>query len=76
MVNNSVRRYNILMGSWVITAANRINRPWQGAQTEEAGGHFQKRDEINQLAPGGIRADGKVSILYSKINDYRLLPPI
>lgn len=44
----------------MIVAANRVNRPWQGATTGDGSSGFQKVEGTNQLAPGGIRANGQV----------------
>lgn len=61
---NNYRRYNPLLDEWVIVAANRVNRPWQGAQTESPDSGFQKTEGLNQLAPGGTRANGLVTPNY------------
>lgn len=52
---NNTRRYNLLLDQWVIVAANRISRPWQGASTEKKEQSFQVSDDVNPLAPGGVR---------------------
>lgn len=61
------RRYNPLREEWVIVAANRVNRPWQGAteaDTKTKAG-FTTLATINPLAPGGKRANGKTSPHYT-----------
>ena len=58
---NNYRRYNPLLDSWVIVAANRVNRPWQGAQTNSKEAGFQKTNDTNQLAPGGKRSNGQIT---------------
>uniref|UniRef100_A0A0M3IH82 Galactose-1-phosphate uridylyltransferase n=1 Tax=Ascaris lumbricoides TaxID=6252 RepID=A0A0M3IH82_ASCLU len=61
------RRYNPLREEWVIVAANRVNRPWQGAteaDTKTKAG-FTTLATINPLAPGGKRANGKTSPYYT-----------
>lgn len=75
------RRYNPLIDEWVIVAANRIKRPWQGAKettsagtTTTANSKDQERavDEVevrsegkNALAPGGHRANGTITPEYT-----------
>lgn len=57
---NNYRRYNPLLDEWVIVAANRVNRPWQGAKTESGSAGFQDTGKTNPLAPGGLRSNGEV----------------
>lgn len=63
--SNNFRRYNPLLDQWVIVAANRVNRPWQGATTGDGSSGFQKVEGTNQLAPGGIRANGQITPMYT-----------
>ncbi|CAL2037820.1 unnamed protein product [Caenorhabditis brenneri] len=65
---NNFRRYNPLIDEWIIVAVNRINRPWQGAKTENKSGEVHvesKTPEKNQLAPGGVRSSGAVNQVYT-----------
>lgn len=69
------RRYNPLKDEWVIVAANRVKRPWQGAKEASSGkgggddtaNKFQKSDTVNPLAPGGKRANGEVTPDYKDV---------
>lgn len=59
------RRYNPLLGEWVLVAANRINRPWQGAKESKVKADISSvTNENNPLAPGGIRANGTITPNY------------
>ncbi|CAB3401899.1 unnamed protein product [Caenorhabditis bovis] len=62
---NNYRRYNPLLDEWIIVAANRIRRPWSGAdgRAEKIG---QRNEGVgNSLAPGGVRSSGKVNDNYT-----------
>ncbi|VDM49021.1 unnamed protein product [Toxocara canis] len=61
------RRYNPLRDEWVIVAANRVNRPWQGAKEPGSGtkSGFATLTTVNPLAPGGKRANGLVTPNYT-----------
>ncbi|CAI4224686.1 unnamed protein product [Auanema sp. JU1783] len=64
---NNFRRFNPLLNEWVIVAANRINRPWCGAQTksDDDKARFQHQDSINPLAPKGVRSSGQITPEYT-----------
>ncbi|GMS89516.1 hypothetical protein PENTCL1PPCAC_11691, partial [Pristionchus entomophagus] len=65
---NNYRRYNPLLNEWIIVAANRVSRPWQGASTDSSKGtSFQSIPTLNPLAPGGIRSNGKTTPLYESV---------
>ncbi|VDK46764.1 unnamed protein product [Anisakis simplex] len=61
----SHRRYNPLRDEWVIVAANRLQRPWQGATESGSGSGFMPSTTVNPLAPGGHRANGQITPHYT-----------
>ncbi|GMT19346.1 hypothetical protein PFISCL1PPCAC_10643 [Pristionchus fissidentatus] len=68
---NNYRRYNPLLDEWIIVAANRVSRPWQGASTNESRENsatsFQSTTTLNPLAPGGLRTSGKTTPQYESV---------
>ncbi|GMR43432.1 hypothetical protein PMAYCL1PPCAC_13627, partial [Pristionchus mayeri] len=65
---NNYRRYNPLLDEWVIVAANRVSRPWQGASTDSSKAtSFQSSTTLNPLAPGGMRSNGQMTPLYESV---------
>jgi UDPglucose--hexose-1-phosphate uridylyltransferase len=81
------RRYNPLKDEWLIVAANRVQRPWQGAVENKPSGQATTDDDDsstisaapNPLAPGAIRASGAINEAYTSTfvftNDYPTLKP-
>lgn len=73
------RRYNPLMGEWILVSPHRTQRPWQG-QTENAIKDSRPEyDEKCYLCPGNTRASGETNPDYKStnvfINDYSALLP-
>uniref|UniRef100_A0AC34PVZ3 UDP-glucose--hexose-1-phosphate uridylyltransferase n=1 Tax=Panagrolaimus sp. JU765 TaxID=591449 RepID=A0AC34PVZ3_9BILA len=54
----SHRRFNPLLGEWIVVCKDRLNRPWKGAIEETASEAKKDDGNTNYLAPGGIRANG------------------
>ncbi|RYG31458.1 UDP-glucose--hexose-1-phosphate uridylyltransferase [bacterium] len=52
------RRYNPLIGEWVLVSPHRTLRPWQGAQEEVGGERRPEYDPTCYLCPGNDRAGG------------------
>ena len=56
------RRFNPLLGEWVLVSPHRTKRPWKG-QTEKPNEEVIPRfDPNNPLCPGVTRAGGKVNL--------------
>ncbi|KAI9795116.1 MAG: galactose-1-phosphate uridyl transferase [Peltula sp. TS41687] len=71
----SHRRYNPLRDSWILVAAHRSKRPWQGQQEAVASEtELPKYDPSCYLCPGNQRSQGHVNPKYDKlyifVNDY------
>jgi UDPglucose--hexose-1-phosphate uridylyltransferase len=71
------RRYNPLLGEWILCSPHRATRPWQG-QKEAAGGPARPAyDPSCYLCPGNTRANGVVNPDYADTyvfeNDFRAL---
>uniref|UniRef100_A0A0K0F863 Galactose-1-phosphate uridylyltransferase n=1 Tax=Strongyloides venezuelensis TaxID=75913 RepID=A0A0K0F863_STRVS len=71
----TTRRYNPLLDSWVIVAADRLKRPWSGEKevkydSVSLDNHKNISIDIpinNPLAPGGIRDSGERNPMYSGV---------
>lgn len=73
------RRFNPLIGEWILVSPHRTQRPWQG-QIEDKSHEVQPEfDENCYLCPGNKRAGGAVTPVYSDTfvftNDYAALLP-
>ncbi|MHB0911955.1 MAG: UDP-glucose--hexose-1-phosphate uridylyltransferase [Armatimonadota bacterium] len=71
------RRYNPLLGEWILVSPHRTQRPWQG-QTEDAPGDTRPAyDPACYLCPGNTRANGETNPAYESTyvftNDYASL---
>ncbi|KAF5394133.1 hypothetical protein PHET_12184 [Paragonimus heterotremus] len=76
------RRYDPLMGDWIIVSPHRISRPWSGHvevphNNQLVDGCLPKNSPINPLSPGGIRASGVITPDYTSTymfpNDFAAL---
>ena len=73
------RRYNPLLGQWVLVSPHRTKRPWLG-QVERAPQNSRPRyDPQCYLCPGNVRAGQKVNPDYKNtfvfVNDFSALLP-
>lgn len=73
------RRYNPLLGEWILVSPHRTKRPWQG-QTEDVAGDTRPQYDPNcYLCPGNTRASGDTNPAYESTyvftNDYASLLP-
>lgn len=73
------RRYNPLLGEWILVSPHRMKRPWQG-QTESVPGEDRPSyDPKCYLCPGNTRAGGETNPAYESTfvftNDYAALLP-
>jgi UDPglucose--hexose-1-phosphate uridylyltransferase len=73
------RRFNPLLGEWVLVSPQRTQRPWQGEVTRPATGELLHYDPSCYLCPGNTRAGGHQNPNYTGIfafdNDYAALLP-
>jgi UDPglucose--hexose-1-phosphate uridylyltransferase len=73
------RRFNPLIGEWILVSPHRTQRPWQG-QTEDKTNDKQPEYDSNcYLCPGNERADGAFNPDYADTfvftNDFAALLP-
>ncbi|MEO8074673.1 MAG: UDP-glucose--hexose-1-phosphate uridylyltransferase [Acidobacteriota bacterium] len=73
------RRFNPLIGEWILVSPHRTQRPWQG-QVEDRQTEFQPEYDPNcYLCPGNERAGGAINPDYKQTfvftNDYSALLP-
>jgi UDPglucose--hexose-1-phosphate uridylyltransferase len=73
------RRYNPLIGEWILVSPHRAKRPWQGQMEEEAGEIRPAYDPQCYLCPGNTRAGGHQNPDYRDTfvfdNDFSALLP-
>lgn len=73
------RRYNPLLGEWVLVSPHRNKRPWQGQTEKTAAPHKPAYDPNCYLCPGNSRAGGQKNPTYAGpwvfTNDFPALLP-
>lgn len=73
------RRYNPLLGEWILVSPHRTKRPWQGQTEAVAGEERPQYDPDCYLCPGNTRASGDTNPAYESTyvftNDYASLLP-
>lgn len=73
------RRYNPLLGQWILVSPNRTKRPWQGKTDEPQKASGIAYDPKCYLCPGNTRAEGLVNPKYNGTfvftNDFAALYP-
>jgi UDPglucose--hexose-1-phosphate uridylyltransferase len=73
------RRFNPLIGEWVLVSPHRTQRPWQGQNEKSEAEALPAYDPTCYLCPGNVRAGGARNPNYSSTfvfeNDYAALKP-
>ena len=71
------RRYNPLVGRWVLVSPHRARRPWQGQQDPPQRAVLPAHDPSCYLCAGNVRANGSVNPQYTSTfvfeNDFAAL---
>jgi UDPglucose--hexose-1-phosphate uridylyltransferase len=77
--NDPHRRFNPLIGEWVLVSPHRTKRPWQGQQEKPAPENRPQHDPKCYLCPGNERAGGVHNPNYTSTfvftNDFSALLP-
>lgn len=75
--SNPHRRYNPLLGEWILVSPHRTQRPWQGQTEGIAAEDRPSHDPSCYLCPGNTRANGEVNPQYDSTyvftNDFAAL---
>ena len=73
------RRFNPLLGEWLLVSPHRTQRPWQGQVEDEATQRLPEYDPECYLCPNNKRANGEINPDYKTTfvftNDYSALLP-
>ncbi|MEN0035945.1 MAG: UDP-glucose--hexose-1-phosphate uridylyltransferase [Cellvibrio sp.] len=73
------RRYNPLLGEWLLISPHRTKRPWQGQQEQNQWPDSPSHDATCYLCAGNVRAGGEVNPPYKTTfvftNDFAALMP-
>ncbi len=73
------RRYNILVGEWILVSPQRTKRPWQGKREKPSAEERPRYDHECYLCPGNLRANGQQNPNYKNTfvfdNDFAALFP-
>jgi UDPglucose--hexose-1-phosphate uridylyltransferase len=76
---NPHRRFNPLVGEWLLLSPHRTQRPWQGRDEDNAHTNLKSYDNSCYLCPGNVRANGVKNENYSGTyvftNDFSSLMP-
>lgn len=73
------RRYNPLLGEWLLISPHRTKRPWQGQQEHNQWPDSPSHDATCYLCAGNVRAGGEINPQYKTTfvftNDFAALMP-